>query len=80
MARLDGVDDKQAGAFARIAFSGAKRMVGKVPEPMRIMAHNTWVLSANSGFELAMGRARSVEGKLKTLASIKVSSLVGCVF
>jgi hypothetical protein len=80
MARLAGVSDSQAGLMTRAAFSGAKRMVGKVPLPMRIMALNPWVMRAYGGFEMAIRRARRLEPNLKELASIKVAAMVGCVF
>jgi len=80
MARLSGLSDAEAGALARAIFGGAKRRVGKVPEPMRIMAHSTWVMNANTGFELAFGRATAVDAGLKGLASVKAAAMVGCVF
>ncbi len=80
MARLNGVSDEQADLVTRAAFGGAKRMVGKVPQPMRIMALSPWVLRAYSAFEMAMGRAKKVDSALKELASIKAAAMVGCVF
>jgi hypothetical protein len=80
MARLDGLTDSDAGVLARAIFNGAKRLVGQVPEPLRIMAHNTWVMNANTGFEFAFGRAKAVDAGLKGLASVKAASMVGCVF
>jgi hypothetical protein len=35
---------------------------------------------AGAMFELALGRAHAVPARLKSLASIKVAALVGCVF
>ena len=80
MARLVGVTDREAGVMTRAAFSGAKRMVGKVPLPMRIMALSPWVMRAYGAFEMASGRAKALPPDLKGLASIKAASLVGCVF
>jgi hypothetical protein len=80
MARVSGVSDREAGMMTRAAYMGAKRMVGKVPLPMRIMALNPWVMRAYGAFEMAMGRAKTVEPGLKALASIKAAGMVGCVF
>jgi hypothetical protein len=80
MARIEGISDKQAGLLTRATLAGAKRKFGVVPDPMRIYAHSRWSLGAICGFELAFGRARRLPDSLKTLASIKVSALVGCVF
>jgi hypothetical protein len=80
MARIDGVSDAQAGLLTRGVFSGAKRVAGQVPEPLRIMAHSKPVMWADAIFELALQRAHAVPPRLKNLASIKVAALVGCVF
>ena len=80
MARSEGVSDRDAGLLTRVAFGGARRAVGAVPLPMRIMAFNRWVLRAYGAFEMAIGRARTVPPGLKGLASVKVAAMVGCVF
>jgi hypothetical protein len=80
MARIDGVSDEQAGLVTRGVFLGAKRVAGRVPEPLRIMAHSKPVMWADAIFELALQRAHTVPARLKNLASIKVATLVGCVF
>jgi hypothetical protein len=61
-------------------FSGAKRMTGQVPEPLRIMAHSKPVMWADAIFEVALQRAHSVPPRLKSLAGIKAAALIGCVF
>jgi len=80
MARIDGVGDAQAGLLTRGVFSGAKRVAGQVPEPLRIMAHSKPVMWADAIFELALQRAHSVPPRLKALAGIKAAALIGCVF
>ena len=80
MARIEGISDERAGLLTKTTFKGAKRKLGMVPDPMRVYAHSLWSLGAICGFELAFTRATRVPETLKTLASIKVSSLVGCVF
>ena len=80
MARIEGVSDAEAGLVTRGVYLGTKRMLRRVPEPLRIMAHSKPVMWADVMFELALGRAHSVPARLKSLASIKAAALVGCVF
>ena len=81
MARIDGVTDAQAGLVTRGVFRGARSVAGgRVPDPLRIMAHSKPVMFADGLFELALGRAHAVPARLKNIASIKVAALVGCVF
>ncbi len=80
MSRIKGVDDQEAKFLTRQIFRGAARQVGAVPDPMRLMAKSGGVLWATTGFELGIGRARSLDPNLKVLASLKAASMVGCLF
>jgi len=79
MTRIEGISDERAGVLTRATFNAVQRTLGAIPDPLRIYAHSGWSLSAICGFELAFGRAARLPDSLKTLASIKVSALVGCV-
>jgi hypothetical protein len=80
MARIAGLSDEEAGLVTRGVYRGTKQMLGRVPDPLRIMAHSKPVMWADVIFELALSRARAVPPRLKSLASLKVAALVGCVF
>ena len=80
MARIPGVSDAEASFLTRRVFQGAKNIAGQVPDPLRIMAHSKPVMWADALFEIALQRANAVPVRLKNLASIKVATLVGCVF
>ena len=80
MARLEGISDSDAGLVTRQVFKAAKRKLGEVVDPLRIMAHCPPVMFAVAGFETAWGKAKSVDPVLKDLCQLKVSQMVGCVF
>ena len=80
MARLKGVSDSDAGMVTGAVYRAARRRLGQGPDPLRIMALNPAVMFASGGFEMAMGRATSLDQGLKDLATLKVSTLIGCVF
>ena len=80
MARIAGVTRERAGFFTRLVYRMAERMVGKVPEPMTISAHHPQIFQATGAYEFFLGRARRVPQGLKTLASIKAATLIGCPF
>jgi hypothetical protein len=80
MARLEGVSDAEAGLVTGQVFRTAKKQIGQVPDPLRIMAHCPPVMFAAGFFELAWGKAKSVDPVLRDLCQLKVASLVGCVF
>lgn len=80
MSRIEGLKDHEAGLIQRRIFKEAQKQRGAVAEPLRLMARNSGVMWAAVGFELGIGRAKSLEAKIKELASLKVASMVGCVF
>jgi hypothetical protein len=80
MARIEGVPSTRAGLLTRIAYWMARKMVGQVPEPLTVAAHNAWIFRAYTGYEYALSKARRVDPKLKALAGIKAATLIGCPF
>ena len=80
MARIAGVPPGRAGVTIRFAYRMAERLTGKLPKPMTIAAHNPWIFRAYTAYEYGLGRASTVDKRLKTLAGLKVAALVGCPF
>jgi hypothetical protein len=80
MARIEGVPESKAGLFSRFAYRFSRRRFGRVAEPLTIVAHHSSLSKGNGLFELALQRARLVDAKLKSLASIKTATLIGCPF
>ncbi len=80
MARIEGIPKSEAGLLARFAYRMARRRFGKVPEPLTLIAHHTWLLRGVGALELALEKSRLVDARLKALAEIKVATLIGCPF
>lgn len=80
MARIEGVSDRDAGWFARIVYAFSRKKLKRVVGPLRVAAHQPWILAAMGGFEMGLERARRVEERLKALGEIRAATLVGCPF
>ena len=80
MARIEGLPKSRAGVLARIGYWYAQRWLGKLPEPLAVVAHHRSIFQAYTAYEFALGRARLVEARLKALAGLKAAALVGCPF
>ena len=78
MARIEG--SSRPGLFGRLVYWVARRRFGRVPEPMRITAHNRWAFAAMSMYEGFLERAQTLDGRGKELASILAAMRVGCPF
>jgi hypothetical protein len=83
---MKGMEPHEAGWFTRLIYWLARRKVGKLTghqrlvEPIKITAHHPRLLWAVGQMELGQEAARSVPDSLKTLASIKAATLVGCPY
>ena len=80
MARIHGVESQQAGWFVRLVYFLTRRKVGRVVLPVKITAHHPRLLRALVEMEQGQMAAKSVDAALKSLASLKVATLVGCPF
>jgi hypothetical protein len=80
MARIQGVESRQAGWFVRLLYFFTRRKLGRVVLPIKINAHHPRLLWALAEMEQGQMAAKSVDAALKSLASVKVATLIGCPF
>jgi 4-carboxymuconolactone decarboxylase len=86
MARMKGVEPHEAGWFTRLVYWFVKREVNKLTgrpqllEPIKVAAHHPRLLRALGQMEGGQAAAKSVPASLKSLASLKTATLVGCPF
>jgi len=86
MARIKGLEPKQAGWRTRLLYWFTRRSLRKLtgrdqlPEPVKLLAHQPALLRAVGRMEMAQGAARTVDHRLKVLAGLRASTLAGCPF
>ena len=86
MARMKGIEPHEAPWFTRLIYWVVRRKVKKLTgqdrlsEAIKIMAHHPRLLKALGRMEMGQEAARSVPEHLKSLASIKAATLVGCPY
>jgi alkylhydroperoxidase family enzyme len=86
MSRIKGLEPGQAGWLTRLIYWFTRRSLRKLtgqdrlPEPVKIAAHHPALLRAAGRMEMAQAAARTVDPKLKVLAGLRASTLVGCPF
>ena len=80
MARIPGVEARDAGLFVRFVYWMVKRKIGRVIEPIKITAHHPRLLRAVGQMEMGQEAAKTVDVALKALISVKTAMLVGCPF
>ena len=80
MARIEGIQTKDAGLMTRVAYWFTKRSFGRVMEPVKVTAHSPRLLRGVGQMEMAQAKLKSVDPVLVALAEIKVATMVGCPF
>jgi hypothetical protein len=86
MARMQGVEPHEAGWFTRLVYWVVRRKLGqltgtrRLTEPVKVAAHHPRLLKALGQMEAGQEAAKLVPDRLKTLASIKAATLVGCPY
>jgi 4-carboxymuconolactone decarboxylase len=80
MARIAGVEPEQAGWFVRFVYWMVRRKLGRVVLPIKIAAHHPRLLRSVGEMEAGQMAARSLNASLKSLAEVKVATLIGCPF
>jgi hypothetical protein len=78
MARIKGIKREKAGLIARILYWAVHRRLGRVSVMWQITAHSPKLLLARGIFELLLDRSYLVERRIRKLAEIKASMLIGC--
>jgi alkylhydroperoxidase family enzyme len=70
---------RNPGPLTRLAWRiGGRELGGKVPEPVKLMAHSPLIMHGYGGLELAFERTKRAPARLKALAECKAAALAGC--
>ncbi len=82
MARLDPVDVRKLGFFARIftriVYFVTRRKMGKVVSSQQIASHHPRLSYGRATMEATLLFSHRVDDRLKTLAGIRAAQLAGC--
>jgi hypothetical protein len=76
--RIKEMPQGSGGLLVKVAYWFSLRWFGKIVDPVKVMCHHLWVLLGSVAFEIAFGRAKEIDTRLKLLAQIKVAAMIGC--
>lgn len=78
--RIKGIDPQNAPESAQPVFQGSRSFFGRVITPNLVMAHRPEILLAHAKLGQAISASTVVEGRLKTMASVRTAQMIGCPF
>lgn len=80
MSRLADHAARRPGLFARLVYFVARRKIGRVPQPLRVLVGNRALMAGVGAFETALEKSTHLSARLKSLAQLRVALLVECPF
>lgn len=80
MARIEGVDPKQASFLMRQVFKKVRKMLGRDLTPQKIVARVPRVFWAYALTEWLLGQRGKVPQRLRSLVLLRTAVRVGCPF
>ena len=78
--RLKGIDPENAPESVKPIFQGSLDLFGRVITPNLVLAHRPEILLAAAKLGQAIAASTIVEGRLKTMVSVRAAQMVGCPF
>ena len=78
--RLKGIDPENAPESVKPVFQRSLDLFGRVITPNLVMAHRPEILLATAKLGQAIAASTIVEGRLKTMGSVRAAQMVGCPF
>jgi hypothetical protein len=78
--RIKGIDPETALESVQSVFQRSLDLFGRVITPNLVLAHRPEILLAAAKLGQAIGASTVVEGRLKTMVSVRAAQMVGCPF
>lgn len=80
MARVEGIDPRQASFLMRQVFKRVRQMLGRDLTPQKIMARVPRVYWVNALAEWLLGQKAAVPQRQRMLLALRTAVQVGCPF
>ena len=78
--RINAIDPDAAPNNIQPILQGSRDVFGRVITPSLVMAHRPEILLAHAQMGQAISASIVVEGRIKTMASVRAAQMVGCPF
>jgi alkylhydroperoxidase family enzyme len=78
--RIKGIDPENAPESVQPVFQQSLDWFGRVITPHLVLAHRPEILLATTKLGQAIGASTVIEGRLKTMVSVRAAQMVGCPF
>ena len=78
--RIKGVEEEEAPLSVKPLFMGSRKILGKVVEPLKVMARRPAIAWFGNLLGLAIEKSGKVEARIHVLAQLRAAQIVECPF
>ena len=78
--RIKGIAENKAPLIVKPLFIGSKKILGKVVEPLKVMARRPGIAWFGNLLGLAIQRSGKIEERIHVLAQLRAAQIVECAF
>jgi hypothetical protein len=78
--RIRGLEENEASILAKPLYIGARKILGKVIEPVKVQARRPGIAWFGNLLSVAVERSGKVELRIHVLAQLRAAQIIECPF
>ena len=78
--RINGLEENEAPLSVKPLYMGSKKILGKVVQPLKVMARRPSIAWFGNLLGLAIEKSGKVEARIHVLAQLRAAQIVECPF
>jgi hypothetical protein len=78
--RINGIEEDKASLFIKPLYIGSRKVLGKVVEPLKVMARRPAIAWFGNLLGLAIQKSGKIEERIHVLVQLRTAQIVECAF
>ena len=78
--RIRGLEENEASILAKPLYIGARKILGKIIEPVKVQARRPGIAWFGNLLSLAIEKSGKVEMRIHVLAQLRAAQVIECSF
>lgn len=78
--RIRGLEENEASILAKPLYIGARKIIGKVIEPIKVQARRPGIAWFGNLLSVAIEKSGKVEMRIHVLAQLRAAQIIECTF
>ena len=78
--RIRGLEENEASILVKPLFAGSRKILGKVVQPLKVMARRPGIAWFGNLLGLAIEKSGKVEARIHVMAQFRAAQVIECPF